>query len=95
MRQSFLDIGDRCGDVQSAIDFLRDSGYSVVKNIPIDEVNIKKIPDLIEFFYTTLQFYNPDRIIHYTKNINTDNKMASSFVKSRMLTGISRDRAFL
>jgi hypothetical protein len=61
----------------------------------IDGANIKKSSDLIEYFYTMLQFYNPDRKIHYTQNMNVDKKFASSLVKSRMSTGISKKRALL
>jgi hypothetical protein len=94
MEQSFLFIDDS-DKIEKAIDLLKDNGYYVIKEIPVEECFIKSSSDLIELFYSTLQFFNPERPIHYSQSVGVDKKVASSFVKSRMLTGCNKKRALL
>jgi hypothetical protein len=86
----FFDDSDK---IESAIKTLKDNGYIVIKEVPINEFSIKNSSNLVELFYSLLSFYNPGRSVHYSENTNVDKKTASNFVKSRMEVGCSKKRA--
>jgi len=80
--------------IEEAVKLLQDNGYSVLKLSYVDETKIASLKSLVEFFYSFLQFNNPDRKIHVSKSYKRDVKYAKDLVNARINTGISRKRAF-
>ena len=101
IEQTFL-LG-RTDEEKSSVDFLRNLGYIVIEPSPStkdflseeDYKGIKTIPNLVTFFYKRMTKYNKHRNIHYSMATNQDKKYASLFVKRRMSTGISKERALI
>lgn len=80
--------------IHEAVSLLEDNGFIVIDKTKLKEVNIKKASDLVDYFYSLLQFCNPDRLIHYTYS-KKDLKIAKELIKSRQVSSGagSRQRA--
>lgn len=79
--------------INEAIEVLTNNGYIVIEPKISNKKNIKKAEDLVEYFYSLLQFYNKNRDIHYTYS-RRDIKIAKELVKSRGYIGKgSKNRA--
>lgn len=80
--------------IESAINFLTSLGYVVLCPSKLDHKTIKNSSDLVDYFYALLQYYNPDRRLHYTASSKKDAKHAAAFVKKRREeTGAGNKRA--
>lgn len=71
--------------IVEAVDFLTGKGYVVISPAELDPTNVKSASDLVDYFYSLLQFYNQGRDIHYSPS-KKDTRLASNFIKSRQKT---------
>jgi hypothetical protein len=73
--------------------FLRDRGYIIISPSVISGSSIKCPGDLVDYFYSLLQFHNSGRNIHYTKTFKRDIRSAKNFIKNRQkISGASNKR---
>jgi hypothetical protein len=91
---SLFAVGSDEGLLNACINFVREKGYSVTKPLECSVVGIKKIDDLIGYFYGRLEREHKDDYISVYINEARDRKIAKSFVESRMNSrGLSRSAA--
>ncbi len=69
-------------EIAGAVDFLTSKGYTVISPAELDLSSVKSSSDLVDYFYSLLQFYNQGRDIHYSSS-KKDIRLASNFIKSR------------
>lgn len=78
---------------EDAVELLVGKGYIVISRAQLKKTSVKKVADLIDFFYSLLQYYNRDRDIHYSSS-KKDLRMAKNFIKSRQeITGAKKSQA--
>jgi len=70
-------------DENEAIDYLRKMGYTVIPPTVLEKSSVSSPASLVDFFYSYLQFCNPNRRIHYTMSSKRDLKHAKKFIESR------------
>lgn len=79
------EIAVLCGD------YLVEMGYRVIKPVKLT-YEIKKLDELIDFFYNMMHFYHPE--LSLSKNLKKDRSIAKRFVESRIrASDISRKYA--
>lgn len=83
------------GDVeQKYVDFLKNRGYIIIPPKILDATSVRSASALVDYFYSMLQYYNPDRRFHYSKASSVDRRKANAFIKGRMEAGAgNRQRA--
>lgn len=86
MQTSIFNVQSLEDKISEAISLLESNGYRVIKIEDKNIYKIKNVKDLVEFFYSRLQFYNKGRRIHYNVGSETyknEMKLAKGFIKSR------------
>lgn len=68
---------------KDAVEYLVSLGYVIIPPNRLDNAYVRKSADLVEYFYSLLLRYHPDRRVHYTKASRKDLRMASLFVSAR------------
>jgi len=78
---------------QKCIEYLKASGYKVVKKVESTYKNVKNTNDLVELFYNLVDYNYPSPVGYY-RNVGKDRKLAKSMIDNRMKTNhISREEA--
>jgi len=78
------------------IRFLRDRGYTIISPSVLNGSSIKGPGDLVDYFYSLLQYHNSNRNIHYTKTFKRDVRSAKNFIKNRQkVSGANNERVLL
>lgn len=68
--------------IEDAVELLNENGYIVIQKNKLKSTSVKKASDLVDYFYSLLQYYNQDRDIHYSSS-KKDLRLAKNFIKSR------------
>jgi len=89
--QSILDLGKSQEEVY--VEKLRALGYIVIKPRDLEPTSIKNATQLVDLFYSSLQFHNPGRLLHYSRARKKDLAIASKFIKSRTELSGNKSRA--
>lgn len=91
--QQTIDFGNSvCTSEKEAVEYLRSLGYVVIKRDSLEGSWVKTPSDLVNYFYSLLQFYNQDRKIHYSPT-KKDLRQAKNLIKSRLETAGNKERA--
>lgn len=78
---------------QKCVEYLKASGYRVVKRVESTYKNVKNTNDLVGLFYSLVDYHYPSPVGYY-RNIGKDRKLAKSMIDNRMkATNISKEEA--
>jgi hypothetical protein len=80
-------------DEKEAIEELQNRGYRIIKEEYPTAEAVTTVRELVDFFYSRRQYYNPDRKFPFSIDYSADIKYISSFVKSRQKLGLGRKAA--
>jgi hypothetical protein len=84
--QSFLNLEANKNEcLQKHIDILRENGYVVIAPSVLDATSVKNATELVDLFYSFLQYCNQERKIHYAKASKKDLGLANKFIKHRQV----------
>lgn len=78
---------------QKCIEYLKASGYKVIKRVESTYKSVKNTNDLVELFYNLVDYHYPSSVGYY-RNTSKDRKLAKNMVINRMnATNISKKEA--
>jgi hypothetical protein len=90
----FSDSMDESDLINACITFLMNNGYKIIKPFNYSYNNVKRVDDLIGFFYAIYAKYHPNEFSVCRRKQLLDRNIAKHFIKARMNTsGISKECA--